>query len=416
MQSLIDNLRSDLLDLLAQDARLWDLLHEGYQLLGNPLMVFNHRGEVLSISEHQPYNDPCWEEAERSCFYSKKRFSQITSYDFLENNPVLLTSKTSSFRIMAALLPNMVSKTYLVMLESQRLFTEPDQEVLMILASAISIKLRKRKRRDTLWIDTHELFISNLLQGMIKDEDTARDYALNFGIRIREGITIMTARSIMDLGESDILKFSTEIKNIFPECKTSIFKGDLIILVFDPVLTHRNSEAMAKAYKFFRENQMQVCVGITVRHFLSLIVQYRHTAATLNICSKLEIRDSIIYYDQYVIQNLLQSYETRELELMCHPGILNLYECDRQKGTCHVLTMYAYTITHGNHPDAAKMLNISSNTLKYRLNCIDKMLGSDWKKVLTFTLYLSVKILFILDPAFMKECESLERMSMDIRR
>lgn len=415
MQHMLNTFSADLMDLLTQDARLSDLLHTGYQVLGNPLMLFNHRGEVLSISEHEPYNDPDWEEAEGSCYYAREKFSQITSYDFTKGNPMLLKKKSSPYRSMSALLPGTSSKIYLSMLESQRPFSNSDNNLLLVLANAIAIKLRKRKRSDTLWIDTHELFISNLLQGKITDENIAKGYAENFSIRPKNDITMITARAVIDLGENDILKFSAKLADIFSGCKTSIYKGDLIILVFDSKLVERNSESILKAREFFKHYHLQACVGIPAAQFLTLANQYQHTAATLNFCAKLEIRDSIIYYEQYIMHNILHDFQTCDLEILCHPGVINLFEIDKEKGTQHILTLFAYTLMHGNHSDAAKLLNISFNTLKYRLKCMDKQLGTSWRSLLP-TLYISIKVLYIIYPSAMKECEHLEQISAGIRR
>jgi sugar diacid utilization regulator len=416
MESLkINSFQQDLLDLLIQDARLSEILHAGYLVLNNPLMLFNHRGEVLLKSEYENYHDPDWEETGFSCFFARKKFSHITAHDFTEANPFLIHKKNSPYKRMATVLPVPSSNYYLITIESQRPFTDTDRQLLLDLANALAIKLRRRKKSSTLWINTHELFISNLLQGEIANEDIARDYAGNFSIIPKDVITLITVRAIKNLDESDMLKLSHPLTEIFPKSKISIYKGDLIILVFDPKSSTPFSKSMKKARTFLKNNNLRACVGIPVSKLTDLKGQYHNTASLLRISTKLEIQDLIIYYEHYVIQNMLFDLDTNELKFLCHPGILELFESDKTEGTQFIVTIYAYILMYCNRPDAARMLNINSNTLKYRLKNIDHYLGPNWEKIST-TLYLSIKILHILYPSDMKDCERLFQHFETIRR
>lgn len=415
MQYTLNVFRSDLLDLLTKDAKLTDLLNVGYKIFGNPLMIFNHRGEVLSKSNHQPYHDPDWEEAEHSCFYAREKFSSISSHNFSKINPMLMKENKYRHKRLVAKLPGISDRIYLAMLEIHQPFSPADHDLFMILANAISIKLRKRKRSDTFWIDTHELFISNLLQGKICEESTARDYARNFSIHPKGCITLIMARSVIELGESDINKLSPPLSKILPDCRTSIYKGDLIILVFKPGLLERASTSLEKLEEFFQEKNLQGCIGLPVEEFLDLKTQYQHASVTLKICSRLRVRDAVVFYEQFAVPCLLNRLEVRDMELFCHPGILKLSEHDRIKGSTFIPTLYAYIIMHGNRSDAAKLLCISANTLKSRLSSMEAYLGKNWVNNPT-VFYLSLKALFLLNPSSMENCKYFEQMKETIRR
>ncbi|MGI6257844.1 MAG: hypothetical protein ACOYJU_07230, partial [Anaerovoracaceae bacterium] len=127
------------------------------------------------------------------------------------------------------------------------------------------------------------------------------------------------------------------------------------------------------------------------------------------------IKKEIIFYNQYVLDNLLWKFQEKELRMMCHPGVMELYKVDKAQETQNILHLYAYTLMCGNRSDASRILNIATNTFKYRMKDMENYLGSGYSKRLSH-IYISIKILLILFPYDMDECRKLESMVENLRK
>ena len=69
--------------------------------------------------------------------------------------------------------------------------------------------------------------------------------------------------------------------------------------------------------------------------------------------------------------------EDTEIRFLIHPGLMNLYLYDQEKGTDFLNTLQEYLKNPGQSSLVAKNLHVHKNTLLYRMGKIKELIGSD---------------------------------------
>ncbi|KZL91920.1 helix-turn-helix domain-containing protein [Clostridium magnum] len=78
----------------------------------------------------------------------------------------------------------------------------------------------------------------------------------------------------------------------------------------------------------------------------------------------------------------------------CHPSLLQLIDYDKKNNTLHAHTLYSYLMNNKSKAKTALALNISRNTLIYRINQINKIIKKDLSdENFAFKLLFSYKVL-----------------------
>ena len=79
----------------------------------------------------------------------------------------------------------------------------------------------------------------------------------------------------------------------------------------------------------------------------------------------------VFHYEDYFEK------EDTEIRFLIHPGLMNLYLYDQEKGTDFLNTLQEYLKNPGQSSLVAKNLHVHKNTLLYRMGKIKELIGSD---------------------------------------
>lgn len=103
----------------------------------------------------------------------------------------------------------------------------------------------------------------------------------------------------------------------------------------------------------------------------------------------------VYVYEDYVVYHVLHlCREKTELKDLCNPLILELIEYDRKNKTHYTPTLHTYLLKALNLTVSAETLFIHHNTMRFRIEKIQKLLNLDLNDGdVLLSLYLSFKAL-----------------------
>ena len=112
----------------------------------------------------------------------------------------------------------------------------------------------------------------------------------------------------------------------------------------------------------------------------------------------LEIGSSVLRYDDVIEYHMIFSFgKIAGMETLLHHAVRILLKADRENDSDYTETLFTYISCGQNLSDAARMMGLHYNTLKYRINRIIAMTGLDLKDEKTiFKLKVTERALRIL--------------------
>ena len=183
------------------------------------------------------------------------------------------------------------------------------------------------------------------------------------------------------------------ISSLFPNSIVTIFKNDIVV-----IFNNKNSYEKFSSIKIFDdfvnavENYtLKVGVSKLFNDFLNLKNAYEQALKSIYFGKILEDKDeSIYYFDNYVIFNLVHSFLDKENLNNILDSKLKKLILDNNNDLYY--TLNSYIQCEGDIKQTAFKLNIHYNTLKYRLQKIEDLYNMD----LNDTNYLvKLKLCFI---------------------
>ena len=91
----------------------------------------------------------------------------------------------------------------------------------------------------------------------------------------------------------------------------------------------------------------------------------------------------IFYYEEYSIYHTIDlladvahnSYHNGNLVYLCHPALITIERYDKKYGTNLKETLYTYLTNDCNTVKTAKMMYVHRNTLYYKINKVEELIG-----------------------------------------
>lgn len=392
-------MRQALLSAIIKKEDIAGLLDIGCEFLDCPLLLVNQYGEVLSRSGKKPHDHPLWNHAERYGYIDHNLISD-------SRTPCTHAGDMSVYRLADRQHP------FSVIVFSGEL-SDGQNTMLSILGKGISFTLETQET--DLGLSVEKNFVSSLLDVSITDELIAADRARNlrfpdYGKRSMVVLKLISGIAI-DFHDSVI----TDVQALFPGSYMEIYRGNLVVLVFELSQAKPTARHMEYWNTFLRKRNLQACVCPPAGRYTSLAGQYRQAMNIFTFTSRVNRSEPVLLFEQYMVYNLICHLGHDGMQRLLHPYVRLLMGADREWGTQHVSTMYAFILMYANPSDAAHLLNLSYNAMKYRLARIDELIGPYWRENM-ICYYLSIKILMILYPGQTKDCLRLEQTEIDIKR
>lgn len=430
------NATSKLLEALSSSQGLQHIVDVCSSLIGNPLFIRDNNYKIVSYTKDVYIDDPVWNELTTKGFQSydgfqfhkKKGFIELSSkvnipiyHKIVADNSEIMHKGITEVEVypnMKYLLYPLSEKVYLirysrvwcnimieqkvfgqmVVLDAFKNFSDYDIALIQKISNALSIELQKNKSCNNSISQKKDLFITNLLDGKIKDIESLGERLkiinLNFKTYLR--LIIFDTNQQDESGLNFIKSF---IYNEFGDVACTFYNGNFVAIYSSHLDNPLSELQIDRLIKYSKDSEM-LC-GIS-RSFISLLDNQKHYKQTLEgivAGKRLDDKKVLFFYEDYVLQHIFNICSTHDsLQSFCHPALLTLINYDETNNTSFSKTLYSYVMKFKNPSELANELNVHRNTLYYRLTKIEEIMKLNLNNIDTlFRIYLSFKIIEYID-------------------
>ena len=104
---------------------------------------------------------------------------------------------------------------------------------------------------------------------------------------------------------------------------------------------------------------------------------YKQAGIALGYAQEQTENFSIISAEQIMLKQIENTTRDTDLQYWIHPDILHLSEMDRKYPTDNLYTLFIFLLCAGNLTDAAIIMGLHRNTVKYRISKIREIISND---------------------------------------
>lgn len=277
--------------------------------------------------------------------------------------------------------------------QTNRLLMLTVEQALNVLAFELmkdeALKQTDRKVRDT--------FFSNLVLGAFSTDDEMVSRAGEFGLRDGQA-SVCVAGELDAAGEPvSFIHFQMETNDVcdylegeirtFPFPVHLFVKDHLCILIAEMMTSEENSYRLLKPYLLNMQAQVQRFFPQTLSFGLSNLFTdvsgipsaYQEAADALHAGMQIGRRSFIQAYQARGIADLLHRIPAEDLRKLYQETLQSLAFPEKEESRDLLHTLYVYLETNCQISETAKKLYVHRNTVIYRIDKCEQILGKDLK-------------------------------------
>lgn len=393
-----------LLDVLAGESGLQQIVELGYEMFGNPVLLIDTSLKTIAFSNSEINDDPVWNEYVNSGYASLSSVNYYTTNKLSElvnqsECPFFWTDPYSKYpRIMSKVVIGGKQIALLSIIAHEKPFQETDLELAVLLSKAIGIELQKDKFiHDSRGI-MHENFIEELLTGKTKDRKIIDERINVLNLRFRKNLYTLTLDiSRFDNSKTSLAYLRNELENQIPNSKAVVYDDKIVLIISYDDHDQFHKSVLKKLKMFLKTYHLYAGMSRCFHSLEDVQEHYFQSLDALRLGMLLNKEEYYYPYEEYAIYHFAESSGVENLRKNCHPSLLKLIEYDRENNSDYTRSLYTFIIHSKNITESAKALNIHRNTMFYRLEKIEAIMDIDINNSNTFLhLHLSFKILELL--------------------
>jgi Regulator of polyketide synthase expression len=387
-----------LYELVFEGITLQQIIESAYEIINNPIILYDCSKKLIAYTKNSKYIDKVFALKLEDIHVSSRGLPGHHSHKVNNNSEVYFHMGNRKNKYI-----NMVSKIeinhklvgYLVVIESKKTLDEYDLELISLLSNIISLEMGK----DIFYqysrgFDFEKLFF-DLLEESIEESSVLDLRIENFNLESKSDIKVITLSPVEKLNANTVLPY---VRNQFDkkyEGRSFIYRDKIVKLIVYEKDNPFTGDFFKELETFLKSNKMYCGLSLSFHNIKDLKQYYIQSVKSIELGLKLMRRKPIFIYDDYLPFHIMEECtEEKELINFCHPSLLQLIEYDKKNNTLHAHTLYSYLMNNKSKAKTASALNISRNTLIYRINQINKIMKKDLKdENFTFKLLFSYKIL-----------------------
>ena len=175
------------------------------------------------------------------------------------------------------------------------------------------------------------------------------------------------------------------LREIFPRSSAAQYNKGLVVLAAKEDYYDELAYDRALLTELLEQFDGYAGIGNCTSFLTSLRMLYIQAAAATRLgrffCE--DKSERIFYYRDYsmymmvdfAIEAAVRQHKFGNISYLCQPGIMKVYDYDKQYGTELMTTMRTYLKCSGNATACAQKLGVHRNTVNYRINLIEDLLG-----------------------------------------
>ncbi|MBO4288484.1 MAG: helix-turn-helix domain-containing protein [Lachnospiraceae bacterium] len=304
-------------------------------------------------------------------------------YDYGNYLPIIAQSdtafiRTSSYpnkrdRIVSKLVINGVYFGWLVAVRAKDAFTESDCEIMDVISRMVTLELEKQ--RTSLPYGFQENLLMELMSNQISDsvEFWNRARCFNWAESDSYRLLVMDFRDRKALQDEDRIALSMKkhLTMLFPGVNIISLRNRLGMLLE----TDQIEATLSQLEPFVRYYKLEVAISTCFHDIIDFPSQFEAVSDLLNFGQDLKPGESFFYYDElaqyHMLSRMSMGFTAEELY---SPEFARLLAYDRQHDTDYLETLRVY-LKSQNVLTASKQLHVHRNTMNYRLQKIEEIIG-----------------------------------------
>ena len=404
----------ELLDMLKDGCELQEIMDYGYKKLQNPILLVDASFNYLaSAGMQEDVEEPIWEYTIRKGFMPESYLSCIElesrspeeNGEGDENDDILRMKEEYKELIRHRMTSIRITRNrhvigYLSIMERYTLVTEYDISLLRLLGGYLSIELAKSVGQSSFNFTLIESFLLSVLKDNIENPEEIEVRQKLFDIRLKKNLYVITVEISEEQTEpEEQVHLLSRLKKHLG-CSNAVLLDDRAVVIYD---TERTEEEFCRQVlpdftSLTEETECRAGVSYPFRKLRDLYAHYQQTLHCLEMGDILEIGSSVLRYDDVIEYHMIFSFgKIAGMETLLHHAVRILLKADRENDSDYTETLFTYISCGQNLSDAARMMGLHYNTLKYRINRIIAMTGLDLKDEKTiFKLMVTERALRIL--------------------
>ena len=390
----------DLMNLLAKDADLQDLINKSTSVMNNPLVLVDTNFHILAASTQlAPTNNILWDSTITKTFISDQLIDQMEKEHILGSlrsvdEPIRGSIPEGYECIRVPLYSRGRYRGFLGVYDYHQSFREGDADRMKQLGKIFCISILHNNFFNSVKGSIYDLYLYELLN--------AKD--LNDGRRIHDKYSALSMGDVKVLyvfgfkgqkaGEKDLPtdRLKMRLNMIIPTNYSVEYEGFLTVILPLDGLTKNMTDSLPRLIEHFCEEN-NVIAGISMKfHETQRIFQfYKQARFALDRGNQADPDRIIFYHSDYIAnQIVMSSRENLPNDFFIHPAIRQLIDYDEKYSTDYAYTLKIYLDTFCSLNQTAKDLFLHYNSIKYRIAMIQKITGIDLKDTrLRYLLYIS---------------------------
>jgi hypothetical protein len=397
-----DQASHKLFDSLVSGRGLQHILDTGYEILGNPLLIFDSALKLLGYSKGVEVNDALWQETIKNGYTPLEATKELHS---LEEIKLIAESSIPTFdnyvpkykTLENRITINDIFVGIVALFEYEKPIEEKDAEILQLFCRVVSCEMQKEDFFSHTQGATYEFLIADLLEGRIPNAAVAHERIASLALDFKEYLYLLVIRYVKDsTGNPALFFLRSLLENTISGSRSVLYKDNIVLLIGrekEKPLTETERESVTNILK---ENHMLGGLSRCFHDVAGIQEYYRQASKAIELGKRLnKEKEAVLFsYDEYAFYHLMDiAGSQQDLESFCDPLVFALIEYDQKNNTDLTRSLYDYLSSGNNLKESAFVLGIHRNTLDYRIKKIEEILNVNIEDPnVSWSLYLSFKV------------------------
>ncbi len=367
-----------------------------FELLKNPVFIMAENNKLIAINSQTSADDldnPEWKhlyEYGYSSVQNYQRFKNMLRKHKLDFNtkPVLYRSPPTSDRTSFIVTMLCCDKTIfgrITVMEYFKKFSQGDYDFLELIANIISDYMKITS------ITVPEIKYSDIIAELINDRDISEDEAKRITDYLNCQKGDMHRVLVVDCKYSlEQIKLVQEyVDNFFPDCPSSIYKDDIIVILKESKTTAPKTIEDRILDSYLMKLNLTFGFSLKFSELNKLRCYYEQAIYAISEGKNTTVN---FFYD-HGVKYILNSGSEEIKFKACHPDVLKLIRNSGGRESEAVNTLYCYLANERNLIKTSEKLSIHRNTLIYRVNKLKDAMEYDINEPYTREyIYLSLML------------------------
>lgn len=385
----------ELIRLLGTAPDIRDLLDIGYKYLNNPIHLTDLTGRLLCSSRHDVYVDDIWENIEANGYIDFDRYQSTCRPNVQKilksSRPFIISDAPGNVTLLVCGLKTPRHfRANLIVIENERPFAADDEQILSMLATSLCTILDSRYPDNGRKVAASDYLICDLLDTPKVDIRSLWERSKIVAFFPKSPMQILTVCNSKNITSVPILNMTRSyLEELFAGCRTVIHNNRTVTILNQSRLDGQSFTSCG-IVTFLEKYGLTASLSRPFGSLPDIYEYYMQTLYALEYGSIIHPNHPFYYYEDYTLYRCLDDLKAGKQ--LCHPCIRRLQEYDAEHKTDYTRTLYAYITQLRSIRDAAALIHVHYNTMKYRLARLQSLIDISLEDAGTFALlYLSFK-------------------------